>query len=365
MRRSSWSVGLVTSVLCAAAASAAHADSTTQPFPRRSWHPVAPPSAPAAAPVPAPVPAPAFPPPPPAPSASPAVVAAPPPALPPSVVPPPPQFPRTTVVIPVTPVPVRPQPIASRPPTPYAPAPAPVCPPPCATKNWYFTPWARVSYLSPSGEQFITKGGVPGSATWIDLEDDIDLDDSFVPELGLTVDYKRHRVKGSYEPIRFEGTTVLPRSVIFHAWTFVAGEEVTSEVNVDLWKLGYSYAIVDNPSLTVRAGLAGWVWTYDGRMTSHTTGAVDKRAFTHVLPVATAEAEVGLGGTWVARGAIRYGTVGADRYMFEAEAGVGVELMRHVGLELGWRYMLFSFVETTNLADMAFMGPYIGVSYTF
>ena len=186
-----------------------------------------------------------------------------------------------------------------------------------------------------------------------------------MPELGVTIDYKRHRLKASYEPLSFTGTNVLPQSLIFHAGTFAAGESVKSEVDLELWKVGYSYAVVDNAAWTVRAGLAGWVWTYDGRMTSQTTGLDETRGFTHVLPVATVDAEVGIGGAWVVRGALRYGTVGSDRYMFEAEAGVGVELFSHLGLELGWRYMQFSFVETTNLADMAFNGPYFGVSYTF
>jgi len=276
-----------------------------------------------------------------------------------------------------------------RPATPYIPATAtvvaptyrasqvtaPPCAPvadicdPCATSAWRFGAFARYWRPSISGEVFITRGGVPGSASVVDVDDDMNLKTADAFEGGVSVGYGRHRATLAYEHDPFSGSSTLERPIVYRGVTFPAGDRVESSLDLDIWKLGYDCAFAGAPDVrggfTARAGIAAWLWQYDGRIRSTISTFDEERSFSHVLPVASIAAETTAMGWLHLGGKFEGGLVDTDRYVISVEATAGVMLNNTLALELGYRWMNLSFHETTNEADLTLMGPFLNVSLIF
>jgi hypothetical protein len=174
----------------------------------------------------------------------------------------------------------------------------------------------------------------------------------------------RHRVRLAYEDLSFSGTTTFDRSRVYHGVTYPAGERVESDVSLRLLEAGYDYEVVGGDRTNVWAGVAGWVWTFDSKLQGTTSGLDESRGFTHALPVATFAAHHRFGNFAVSAGA-RGGLIDTDRYAIDLEAGVAWQPTPFMVLSLGWRWMNFAFHETTNVGDLTFSGPYLGLSASF
>lgn len=252
---------------------------------------------------------------------------------------------------------------------------APVCAPsPVALdvvprcSPWSFGAFGRYWHPAIEGEVLITRGGEPGSGSRVDVQDDLDLCDGSAWEVGVSVGYGRHRVFLSYEWVSFCGDSTLDRPIVYRGTTYPAGEHVETDLDLTFWKLGYDYAFVGDPrasaGLVVRGGVAGWLWDYDGRLRGTDSDLDESRSFSHVLPVATLAAE-GAFGVFHVAGRASGGLVASDRYVVDLEASVGVTLWKTLSLDVGYRWMNFSFHETTNEADLTLYGPFAGISIAF
>ncbi len=218
----------------------------------------------------------------------------------------------------------------------------------------YWRPWA-------SGKVFITEGGNAGSATWVHLHDDLDLDPANGWDVGLVARYGRHRAYFTYAPLAFEGDARLGESVVYNGGLFPAGDRVRSDIRLDHYEVGYEFGILAEPQTEVWSGLSAWIWTYDGKLDDQTSGFDRRRSFTHVYPVLTLS---GLHRIDVLKLAAegKLGGLAGDRYAIDAEASIGVRLLERADLDLGWRYQRFAFHETTNEARMTFQGPFVRLS---
>jgi len=254
---------------------------------------------------------------------------------------------------------------------------APVCAPsssvcapvePDTCRPWSFGAFGRYWHPAIKGEVLITRGGEPGSGSRVDTQDDLDLCDASAWEVGVSVGYRRHRVSLSYEWIPFSGSSQLDRPIVYRGVTYPKGEHVDSTIDLTFWKLGYDYAFVGDPQaksgLTMRGGLAAWLWDYDGRLQGVDSGIDESRTFSHVLPVATLAAQDAFGVFHVA-GRASGGLLASDRYVVDLEASVGVTLWKTLSLDVGYRWMNFAFHETTNEADWTLYGPFAGISLAF
>jgi hypothetical protein len=214
------------------------------------------------------------------------------------------------------------------------------------------------------GSMFITRGGEPGSGQTLNLCDDLDLErgNSWLAEVDVRLD--RHRARFAYEDISSSGTNVLDRSRVYHGVTYPAGERVESDLSLRLFEAGYEYQLVGGDRTNVWAGLQGWVWTFDSSLKGTTSGLDESRGFTHLLPVATLSVLERFG-AFALSGSVRGGLLDTDRWALDLEAGLAWRPCRAVVLTLGWRRLEFAFHETTNVADLVFSGPFLGLSASF
>jgi hypothetical protein len=211
----------------------------------------------------------------------------------------------------------------------------------------------------------ITRGGLPGSGSEIDVDGTLGLDDGDVFEVGVAwAPFARHRVFLAYERFAFDAEQVLPSSVVFRAVMFDAGDRVASSLELDIAKAGYEVLLVATPSTRVRAGIAGWIWRFQGSLENLDGPEDQSRSFTHLLPVAHLAGDATFGALHLT-GRVAGGWIGAERHALDLAGGVGVRLWDRVSLEAGWRWTRFVFDETTNEGDLEFSGPYVGASVEF
>jgi opacity protein-like surface antigen len=83
-----------------------------------------------------------------------------------------------------------------------------------------------------------------------------------------------------------------------------------------------------------------------------------------VLPILSIEGERRFG-VWTIAADVAYGTVGSDRWLFDIEACVGIQITDNLTFDLGYRYWKKSFDETTNHAELEASGPFLALMLRF
>lgn len=228
--------------------------------------------------------------------------------------------------------------------------------------------WGSYAPVAVSGSMLITRGGVPGSGSEADLDDTLGIDTGFVYEVGLAWapfrDFARHRVFVAYERFAAEETRVLPSSVVFRDVLFPANHRVASKVEFDFLKAGYEALLHDDGRASLRAGVGGWLWRFQGTMQDLDGTGDQSRSFRHVLPVAHVAGEVRTG-PWHAGASLSGGWIGDRRWTLGLSGAVGGTVWSRLRVEVGYRWTRFVFDETTNEGDVVFHGPFLGASLEF
>jgi hypothetical protein len=236
------------------------------------------------------------------------------------------------------------------------------CPP---RRAFRATAQAEARVLFPSGDMRITLGGEPLTGTTVDLRDDLALDPTVAPRVTAAVEWGRHRVHGLWERFAFCGETTLDRDVVYHGRTFSAGERVDSEVSLEHGLLGWETRLLGRPRGALWAGVGAWVWRFDSRVESETTGIVEERGFSHAFPVATASGSFDAGFASVV-GRATGGLLASDRFVVDADLGLERRFLRdRLAVRLAYAFHLLEFHETTNEATIVAHGPSLAVSFDF
>jgi len=217
----------------------------------------------------------------------------------------------------------------------------------------------RYTAAWPSGSIEITQGGRAGSASKIDLSRDLDLGVGQTGGGGGRLGFGPHGLAFFYEPLFFDGDTVLGRDVTFHGSTYAAGTRVSSHVGFDLWRVGYDYALATAPTESLSVGLRLLVWDFDARLRG---GTIDQqRSFSSALPQAVVSGSVELGRVRLAAD-FAGGLIASDRYSFEIGAGPRWQPLSWLEVGVGYRVFRLEFHQTTNRGDLTAHGPFVGVS---
>jgi len=81
--------------------------------------------------------------------------------------------------------------------------------------------------------------------TEIDVKSDLGYTDEAIRQFRLVLrPGKKHKFRIEYVPVKFEGDTILNRSIVFNGILFNAGLPIQSQFEWDTWRLGYEYDFV-------------------------------------------------------------------------------------------------------------------------
>ena len=219
--------------------------------------------------------------------------------------------------------------------------------------------------LSPSG-QFA--GNTGGTGTRIDMEKDLNLDDSKNITLEAALQLGNFRLSAGYMPLRFSGDGVLQRDIVFNNTLFEENVQARSDVDIDFYDVGLTWYLINFDNLPVRIQLgpeiAVKVVDADLSLTSPQAGQSERVSVTAPLPTIGARARIALAdflGIAARIGYIEY----ADNSFLDADIQVEFSPVPLFGAFAGYRHFELQIDENDVYLDTQLVGPYAGLFLRF
>jgi outer membrane protein len=201
----------------------------------------------------------------------------------------------------------------------------------------------------------------------VDLEDDLDFDDKTKVMAEVAFNLGSFRLAAGYLPLKFDGTSVLARTINFGDQTF--NGTVKGELDVDLYDLALAWHIVniDDAPVRFQFGPELSVKIVDGEISMvDQANPANRETISGTAPVPTigARARVGLGDFVAVIGRVGYLEVSGNSFL-DADAQVEFSPLPFVGVFGGYRHLDLDIDENDIVIDATFAGPYAGAFVRF
>jgi outer membrane protein len=225
---------------------------------------------------------------------------------------------------------------------------------------------AGVLSLVPEGEFAVGGNSLPG--TRIDLEDDLDFDDSEDLYVEAGLNFGPFHLAASYMPISFSGSGPLTRDILFNDRLYNVGVNVESDVDIDLYDIGLTWFLVNLDDAPVRLQIGPEICVKvidaDLSLKDRTNGIEESDSVTAPVPTVGLRARVGLGDWLSLTGRVGYLEYD-DNSFTDADAQLEFSPIPFVGVFVGYRYFDLEVDESDVFIDATFDGPYGGVLVRF
>jgi len=209
---------------------------------------------------------------------------------------------------------------------------------------------------------------VGGVGTRIDVDDDLNFDDSKGPVAEAALQLGSFRLAAGYLPLGFSSNGTLNREVVFNGRTFSAATNVDSDVDINLYDVGLTWYLINIDDMPVRVQLgpelAVKVADVDISMTDLTTGIREQTSGIAPIPTVGLRSRLAFGDMFGVVGRVGYITY-SDNSFLDAEAQVEFSPVPMVGLYAGYRLFNIDVDENDVFLDLQFSGPFAGLMVRF
>jgi hypothetical protein len=224
--------------------------------------------------------------------------------------------------------------------------------------------------LSPDGD-FAVDGNVL-SGTRISLKNDLGFDDSENYFVEGALNLGAFRLAVSYLPLKFSGSGVLTRDIIFNDQVYAANAMTTSEVKIDIIDAGLTwYAInFDDLPTRIQIGPELSVKYVDADLTMTGVDAlsglsINESQSTKVpVPTLGARARIGFSDFVALVGRVGYSEY-KDNSLLDVDAQIEFSPIPLVGIFGGYRYFDLNVDDSGVYVDAHFSGPFVGALVRF
>jgi len=224
---------------------------------------------------------------------------------------------------------------------------------------------AGYQLLSPSGSVGLPVNGVGQK---VDIENDLNLDDSKDLTAEIALQWGNSRLSLNYLPIEFSGIGTLTVNGTFNGQAFSINDRVESEISIDLYDLGYTYYLINMDDVPTRfqLGLELAVKVADAKVSinDQTQGFVESESGTAPIPTIGARTRIALADFVGLSGRIGY--LGYDgNHFLDADVQIEFSPVPMFGAYAGYRYFDLVVDESDIYIDTQFSGPYVGLMARF
>ena len=214
--------------------------------------------------------------------------------------------------------------------------------------------------LSPSGT---FAGETAGVGTAIDMEDDLNFDDSKDMTAEVALQFGNGRLSLGYTPLDFSGTGT--GTYDFNGKNFTGA--VKGEVSADIYDIGFTYYLLNLDDIPARLqlGLELAVKVFDGEASLDSL-VLPKEVVSCTAPIPTVgvRTRVALADFIGIVGRIGYLEYDGNSFL-DAEAQVEISPLPLVGIYAGYRIFDLSVDEADLVLDVEFSGPFAGALVRF
>lgn len=225
----------------------------------------------------------------------------------------------------------------------------------------------KVGYqlLSPTGT---VAGIINGVGQKVDVERDLNLDDSEDITGEIAVQLGKARLSFNYLPVEFSGTGTLTVAGTFNGQPFSVNDTVRSELSIDIYDFGFTYYLINLDDMPTRfqLGLELAVKVADAEVTFNdlTQGFTETESVTAPIPTIGARMRFALADFIGVTGRIGYLEYDNNSFL-DAEAQVEISPVPLVGIYAGYRYFDLQVDESDVFIETEFAGPFAGVLVRF
>lgn len=206
--------------------------------------------------------------------------------------------------------------------------------------------------------------GIPG--TEIDFVGDLGIVKKRMGDLRFVLrPGRKHKLRVSFNPIRYEADTVLQRSIVFNGATFPVRLPVQSNIQWNAWRFGYEWdfisrdrgfvgAIVEAKYTELKAELRSPL-ANESAEAKAPIPAIGGIARGYIVPNISITGELT---AFKLPGSIAEREDAAGRYIDFDIYGT-VNFVNAVGVQVGYRTLDLSYVVDLDFGDLKMKGPYI------
>lgn len=217
---------------------------------------------------------------------------------------------------------------------------------------------AKYWQAEPNGHVDVEAGSQPATSTHAGLSSGLELDGDDQLLWSAALDLGEHRFSAEYLPLAFSGSGAT-NGFTFHGAAFPAGDNVSTDFNLETWVLKWDYALSKQKKTAdaFRVGLGAWWWNFDLDTRGTPSGNAESREFSRIYPGVHAllTMELGESATLDLAGALAANSY--HRRLYDWSAELHYPVSDYVFLGLGYRWLIWDFNETTNDGDFDFTGP--------
>ncbi|MDX2496212.1 MAG: hypothetical protein QNK27_14725 [Desulfuromusa sp.] len=219
--------------------------------------------------------------------------------------------------------------------------------------------------LSPEGS---VAGAVNGVGQKVDVERDLNLDDSENLTAEAALQWGSSRFSFNYLPIGFSGTGTLTVEGDFNGEPFSVADTVKTDLDINLYDISYTYYLINFDDLPTRfqLGLELAVKIADVDLTFHdvTQDFVESESATVPIPTLGVRTRISLADFLGLTGRIGYMEFDGNHFL-DAEAQLEFSPFPMVGLYAGIRYFDLKIDEDDVFVETKFSGPFGGLLVRF
>jgi hypothetical protein len=223
---------------------------------------------------------------------------------------------------------------------------------------------AGVMLWKPSPDIVITSGTL---GTPVDFVNTFAVDDKWLADVRLVLKpARKHKLRFSATPIRYESTQMLTQTIRFRGQTYAVGVPTTANLKWTLVRAGYEW----DPIVT-ESGFAGLFFDLKyNKMNAELSAPLVTQTYERKIPVPT------LGGIWrgyltksfaitVEFTGLKFDHGDLNAKFYDLDLYGTANFGRNAGVQFGYRSVTVDYDSDTDTGNLKLKGPYLGALVRF
>ena len=215
------------------------------------------------------------------------------------------------------------------------------------------------------GDVSLDKGGVEG--TRIDVKDDLGLDDENFPAFEAFVGLGKHHLRFSFYNINYDGDSFLGEEIVFNGKTFLVGEQLDTDIDLDVYEAKYQYDMLDFDAILagLSIGLVAKVQVLDGNIKLESASTETDEDVTQPIPYGGLNFRLGILADILEAQVLA--TAGYyEGIWFDGQTDLAFTPFPFLQIQGGYRIIYFDISPgDLELNDFSIAGPYAGAKLVF
>lgn len=204
--------------------------------------------------------------------------------------------------------------------------------------------------------------------TDIDLVDDLGLGDKDFPEARLIWNTGPNSLlRFAYTKVSYGGDKNIERTILFSGQSYAVGTHVSTELEVDYFRLGWAWQFLSFSEGAVKAGplLEAKAFMLDASLDAPSIGVSEAEDFMIALPTIGAMLDIKMGEKFNIFAEVSGLPSAGYGHFFDTEIGIKFIPMKNLSIIAGYRVIDIELEDDDSYGEVDISGPFFGATLRF